>query len=125
MSWLGKVTPIWVTFFYKTLVERFVLELQNNSYDIVGISAIMTNITPLPGTPFFEQHRKEGTLLDDSEIYAADAHGQYRFNYRHRFMKKILQPSHWKANLAGISKCQCVRSDGWRASFFRSAYHIP
>jgi len=40
--------------------------------------------TPVSGTPLFEQHRKEGTLLADSEISAADAHGQYRFNYRHR-----------------------------------------
>jgi hypothetical protein len=71
-------------------LERFVLEIQNNSYDIVGISAIMTNIvkvyTPVPGTPLFEQHRKKGTLLPDSEISAADAHGQYRFNYRHRYI---------------------------------------
>jgi hypothetical protein len=42
--------------------------------------------TPVPGTPLFEQHRKEGTLLPDSEITAADAHGQYRFNYRHRYI---------------------------------------
>ena len=71
-------------------LERFALEIQNNSYDIVGISAIMTNIvkvyTPVPGTPLFEQHRKKGTLLPDSEISAADAHGQYRFNYRHRYI---------------------------------------
>jgi radical SAM superfamily enzyme YgiQ (UPF0313 family) len=40
--------------------------------------------TPVPGTPLFEQHRREGTLLSDSEIPAADVHGQYRFNYRHR-----------------------------------------
>jgi radical SAM superfamily enzyme YgiQ (UPF0313 family) len=42
--------------------------------------------TPVPGTPLFEQHRKKGTLLPDSEISAADAHGQYRFNYRHRYI---------------------------------------
>jgi radical SAM superfamily enzyme YgiQ (UPF0313 family) len=39
--------------------------------------------TPVPGTPLFEQHRQEGTLLSESEISAADTHGQYRFNYRH------------------------------------------
>jgi radical SAM superfamily enzyme YgiQ (UPF0313 family) len=42
--------------------------------------------TPVPGTPLFEQHRKEGTLLPDSEISPADAHGQYRFNYRHQYI---------------------------------------
>jgi radical SAM superfamily enzyme YgiQ (UPF0313 family) len=40
--------------------------------------------TPVPGTPLFEQHRRKGTLLTESEISAADVHGQYRFNYRHR-----------------------------------------
>jgi hypothetical protein len=39
--------------------------------------------TPNPGTPLYEQHRKEGTLLPESEFPVADAHGQYRFNYRH------------------------------------------
>ena len=42
--------------------------------------------TPIPGTPLFEQHRKAGTLLTDDEISPADAHGQYRFNYRHRYI---------------------------------------
>ncbi len=40
--------------------------------------------TPIPGTPLYEQHRKNGTLLLESEFPVADAHGQYRFNYRHQ-----------------------------------------
>jgi radical SAM superfamily enzyme YgiQ (UPF0313 family) len=43
--------------------------------------------TPVPGTPLFEQHRRKGTLLTESEISAADVHGQYRFNYRHRHIR--------------------------------------
>lgn len=39
--------------------------------------------TPIPGTPLHEQHKKLGTLLPESEFPVADAHGQYRFNYRH------------------------------------------
>jgi len=39
--------------------------------------------TPVPGTPLHEQHQKQGTLLTETEFSAADAHGQYRFNYRH------------------------------------------
>lgn len=39
--------------------------------------------TPIPGTPLYDQHRKNGTLLPESSFPAADAHGQYRFNYRH------------------------------------------
>ena len=40
--------------------------------------------TPLPGTPLYLQHRKEGTLLSEDEIPYADIHGQLRFNYRHK-----------------------------------------
>ena len=39
--------------------------------------------TPIPGTPLYERHQKEGNLLPVSEFPFADAHGQYRFNYRH------------------------------------------
>ena len=47
--------------------------------------------TPNPGTPLYEYHKKEGTLLDESEFPPADAHGQYRFNYRHRHITKGLE----------------------------------
>jgi len=43
--------------------------------------------TPTPGTPFHEQHKAMGTLLDSDEIDIADIHGQYRFNYRHPHIK--------------------------------------
>ena len=39
--------------------------------------------TPNPGTPLYEKHKKAGTLFNESEFSMADAHGQYRFNYRH------------------------------------------
>lgn len=39
--------------------------------------------TPNSGTPLYEAHRKNGTLLPESEFPAPDTHGQYRFNYRH------------------------------------------
>ena len=39
--------------------------------------------TPNPGTPLYEEHRRKGTLLDEADFSPADAHGQYRFNYRH------------------------------------------
>ena len=39
--------------------------------------------TPIPGTPFYEEHRANGTLLPESVRPLADTHGQYRFNYRH------------------------------------------
>jgi len=40
--------------------------------------------TPLPGTQLYAHHRACGTLFPESEFPAADAHGQYRFNYRHQ-----------------------------------------
>jgi len=43
--------------------------------------------TPNPGTPLYEEHRRDGRLLPESELSCADAHGQYRFNYRHHYIK--------------------------------------
>jgi hypothetical protein len=39
--------------------------------------------TPIPGTPLYEKHSKDGTLLAENTFSLADAHGQYRFKYRH------------------------------------------
>ncbi|MFH0998239.1 MAG: cobalamin-dependent protein [Pseudomonadota bacterium] len=39
--------------------------------------------TPNSGTPLYEKHKAEKTLIDPSEFPHADAHGQYRFNFRH------------------------------------------
>ena len=40
--------------------------------------------TPNSGTPLYEKHKKDGTLYNESEFPEADAHGQYRFCYRHK-----------------------------------------
>jgi radical SAM superfamily enzyme YgiQ (UPF0313 family) len=42
--------------------------------------------TAVPGTPLHETLAKEGALVPESELSPADAHGQYRFNYRHPFI---------------------------------------
>jgi hypothetical protein len=42
--------------------------------------------TPNPGTPLYEAHKKAGTLHELSGFPYADAHGQYRFNYRHKYI---------------------------------------
>ncbi|MCB2148624.1 MAG: cobalamin-dependent protein [Deltaproteobacteria bacterium] len=39
--------------------------------------------TPLPGTPLFDAHRKDGSLLPETAFSLADTHGQHRFNFRH------------------------------------------
>jgi B12 binding domain/Radical SAM superfamily len=43
--------------------------------------------TPVPGTPLYERHKKNGTLFSEEVFPPADAHGQYRFNYRHAHIK--------------------------------------
>ncbi len=43
--------------------------------------------TPNPGTPLYEKHQQDGSLLNEEEFPAADAHGQYRFNYRHAHIR--------------------------------------
>ncbi len=40
--------------------------------------------TPNQGTPLYEKHKKDGSLYHESKFPIADAHGQYRFNYRHQ-----------------------------------------
>jgi len=40
--------------------------------------------TPLPGTPLYQKHREDGSLLDPAVFLPADTHGQYRFNFRHK-----------------------------------------
>ena len=39
--------------------------------------------TPVAGTPLFEEHRANGTLLDPECIDPSDIHGQLRFAHRH------------------------------------------
>ncbi len=49
--------------------------------------------TPNEGTPLYEKHKKDGTLYDESEFPIADAHGQYRFNYRHQHIHDNMEES--------------------------------
>ncbi|MBN2321629.1 MAG: cobalamin-dependent protein [Acidobacteria bacterium] len=38
---------------------------------------------PLPGTPLYREFSDKGIMLDEDQLPLPDAHGQYRFNYRH------------------------------------------
>lgn len=44
--------------------------------------------TPLPGTPLFQAHRRDGSLLPETAFSLADTHGQYRFNFRHPYISQ-------------------------------------
>ena len=79
--------------------------------------------TPNPGTPLHEKHRRDGTLLPESEFPAADAHGQYRFNYRHphirdgREEKFLLGAFRRDFEVNGPSLYRLIRTmlKGWQA----------
>ena len=43
--------------------------------------------SPNPGTPLYEEHKQNGTMYSETEFPLADAHGQYRFSYRHQHIK--------------------------------------
>jgi hypothetical protein len=43
--------------------------------------------TPIPGTPLFEEHMANGTMLDLGELSPADTHGQLKFNFQHPHIK--------------------------------------
>jgi radical SAM superfamily enzyme YgiQ (UPF0313 family) len=43
--------------------------------------------TPTNGTPLYREHMEKGTLLSEDEFPVADAHGQYKFNYRHSHIR--------------------------------------
>ncbi|MFQ5777841.1 MAG: B12-binding domain-containing radical SAM protein [Terriglobia bacterium] len=44
--------------------------------------------TPIPGTPLHAELQAKGTLLTASECSEADAHGQFKFNFRHPHIKE-------------------------------------
>lgn len=43
--------------------------------------------TPNPGTPLYEKHKGDKTLIDSSQFPHADSHGQFRFNFSHPYIK--------------------------------------
>lgn len=78
--------------------------------------------TPNPGTPLYEQHKKEGTLLSEEEIPPADAHGQFRFNYRHKHIRDgregtfLLEAFRQDFEINGPSLARLIRTllEGWQ-----------
>ncbi len=78
--------------------------------------------TPVPGTPLFEKHKEAGELLSASEFPYADAHGQYRFNYRHPHFKsgeeeKLLLDAFgrdFKVNGPSLLRLIRVLLNGWQ-----------
>jgi hypothetical protein len=78
--------------------------------------------TPNEGTPLYEKHKKEGTLYDESEFPIADAHGQYRFNYRHQHIHDNMEEnfllnafkSDFKVNGPSLTRLIQTLLKGWQ-----------
>ena len=74
------------------------------------------------GTPLYEKYKQEGILLSEQELPYADAHGQYRFNYRHRHIKNgqeeqyLLEAFHRDFKINGPSLLRLIRVllNGWQ-----------
>ena len=78
--------------------------------------------TPIPGTPLWEEHKADGSLLDESELGFADIHGQYKFNYRHPHIRDgqeselLIGAFDHDFNVNGPSLLRMVRNtlSGWK-----------
>ena len=78
--------------------------------------------TPNPGTPLYEKHKREGNLLPESQFPVADAHGQYRFNYRHPYIESGEEETYlldafrrdFEANGPSLLRLIRVLLNGWQ-----------
>jgi hypothetical protein len=78
--------------------------------------------TPIPGTPLYEEHKRDGSLFSEEEFPPADAHGQYRFNYQHPDIKDgqeekyLLEAFHHDFIMNGPSLLRMIRVllNGWQ-----------
>jgi hypothetical protein len=77
--------------------------------------------TPVPGTPLYEEHRRQGTILDDLDL--ADIHGQYKFNFSHPKISRdqseifLLRAFRRDYEVNGPSIMRIIRSllQGWQS----------
>ena len=78
--------------------------------------------TPVAGTPLYAEHAAKGTLVGEDELAYEDAHGQYRFNFRHPHIKDgretefLLRAFNEDYRINGPSILRTVRTalSGWR-----------
>lgn len=78
--------------------------------------------SPVPGTPLHAELTQRGAMLSEDECSFADAHGQYRFNYRHPHIRNgqetefLLQAFRRDFEANGPSVVRVVRTTlaGWR-----------
>lgn len=77
--------------------------------------------SPLPGTPLYEHHVKNRTLLSEKECPYPDSHGQFRFNFRHKFIKTGMETEFllkafrrdFEVNGPSIARLTSTLLNGW------------
>jgi radical SAM superfamily enzyme YgiQ (UPF0313 family) len=77
---------------------------------------------PNPGTPLYETFKNEGRLYDEKSFSPADAHGQYRFSYRHPHIKNHQEEeflekafiTDFKINGPSLARLIQTLLNGWR-----------
>lgn len=78
--------------------------------------------TPMPGTALYEHHKNNKTLLSEKECSLADTHGQYKFNFKHKFIKNkqeiemLIKAFHRDFEVNGPSIARLIRTlvNGWK-----------
>ncbi len=78
--------------------------------------------TPLPGTPLFEEHKKNNTLLSEEECPTPDVHGQERFNFKHQHIKNGQENGYllrafeqdFKINGPSVARITKTTLQGWK-----------
>ena len=78
--------------------------------------------TPVPGTPLYRKHHREGTLLEPGAFCEADIHGQLQFNFKHSHIKNgqegefIVRAFRRDFEVNGPSVTRVVRTtlQGWK-----------
>jgi radical SAM superfamily enzyme YgiQ (UPF0313 family) len=98
--------------------------------------------TPMPGTPLYREHERNGTLLPNADV--ADIHGQLAFNFRHpnisrddsgKFLLRAFERD-FASNGPSIMRLARTLLQGWRRyrnhpeqrireRFRREARHLP
>ncbi len=73
--------------------------------------------TPIPGTPLFAEHERNGTLLNGLDISVPDIHGQLKFNFHHPHIKNgqetefLLRAFHRDFEVNGPSIIRIIRTN--------------
>jgi hypothetical protein len=76
--------------------------------------------TPVPGTPLYEEMRREGRLLEHMDL--ADTHGQYKFNFEHAAISRDQSKSlldwafrlDYERNGPSLFRLMQTTFEGWR-----------